>query len=212
MADAVSLASARLASGQLESLLALRTAGLDHMREAFTALAQQSKGKDLRLRELEQTVAELRAADRRKNDVLAQVEVEITEMRAKMQEAKDHYERLSKQVEQNAQRSVLAAQQGVAEMRTTLEATLVENAVRTAIALPYIFTYCSGHCACLRRQWADHSLLHRAEPQVENRQAQTEARGADGAARLAAEARDVHCKRAIQGFGAPRDTGRAGCR
>ena len=131
----MSLASARLANDQLESLLALRTAGLDHMREAFTTLAQQSKGKDLRLRQLEQTVAELRAADRQKNDVLAQVEVEITEMRAKMQEAKDHYERLSKQVEQNAQRSVLAAQQGVAEMRTTLEATLIENAVRTAVAL-----------------------------------------------------------------------------
>lgn len=134
MADAVSSACARVASDQLETLLALRTAGLDHMREAFTTLAQESKGKDLRLRELEQTVADLRAADRAKNDVLAQVEVEITEMRAKMHQAKDHYERLSKQVEQNAQRSVLTAQQSVAEMRTTLEATLIENAVRAALA------------------------------------------------------------------------------
>jgi len=130
MAEAVNSASARLASDQLEHLLALRTAGLDHMREAFRTLAQQSTGKDLRLRELEQTVAELRAADRAKNDTMTQVEVEITEMRSQMQQAKRHYEQLIKQVEDNAQRSVLSAQQNVAEMRTTLEATLVENTVR----------------------------------------------------------------------------------
>ena len=92
--EAVNATSSGLATQQLTQLLALRTAGLDHMREAFTALAHQSTGKDVRLRELEQTVVELRAADRAKNDLLTQVEVEITEMRSQMQQAKAHYEHL----------------------------------------------------------------------------------------------------------------------
>ena len=86
------MAAAGLAAGQLAQLLALRTAALDHTREALTAVIQQSSGKDIRLRELEQTVVELRAADRQKNDLLSQVETEITEMRAQMQQAKAHYE------------------------------------------------------------------------------------------------------------------------
>ena len=121
------MAAAGLAAEQLAQLLALRTAALDHAREALTAVIQQSSGKDIRLRELEQTVVELRAADRQKNDLLSQVETEITEMRGQMQQAKTHYEQLIAQVEQNAQRSVLSAQQSVAELRATLEQTVIDN-------------------------------------------------------------------------------------
>ena len=96
-------------------------------------------------------------------------------------------------MEENAQRSVLSAQQNVAEMRTTLEATVIENQVRSLFprraCSPFsLFVYASTAVT--------------SEFTVADRQAEEEAQRSDGAAGHPAEAGDVHRAVAVQHHGA----------